>query len=89
MIKYIRALFYALSLTLMAFGLTACDNVPSGYVGVKVQKYGDDRGVQLEDYYEKPFNPDGITEGSYKGISQVDPYWMMPMLTAEVSCICN
>lgn len=48
MIKYIRALFYALSLTLMAFGLTACDNVPSGYVGVKVQKYGDDRGVQLE-----------------------------------------
>lgn len=36
-----------------------------------------------EDYYEKPFNPDGITEGSYKGISQVDPYWMMPMLTAE------
>lgn len=34
-------------------------------------------------YYEKPYNPDGITEGSYKGISQVDPYWMMPMLTAE------
>ncbi|USN16339.1 inorganic pyrophosphatase [Luteibacter phage vB_LflM-Pluto] len=35
------------------------------------------------DYYEKPFNPDGITKGSYKGMSQVDPYWMMPMLTAE------
>lgn len=35
------------------------------------------------DYYEKPFNIDGITEGSYKGISQVDPYWMMPMMTAE------
>ncbi|ABL96855.1 minor head protein-like protein [Burkholderia phage BcepF1] len=35
------------------------------------------------DYYEKPFNPDGITPGSYRGISQIDPYWMMPMLTAE------
>ena len=34
-------------------------------------------------YYEKPFNIDGVTEGSYKGISQVDPYWMMPMLTSE------
>jgi phage-related protein (TIGR01555 family) len=36
-------------------------------------------------YYEKPFNIDGITEGSYKGISQVDPYWMMPMMTAEAT----
>lgn len=36
-----------------------------------------------KDYYAKPFNPDGVTEGSYKGISQVDPYWMMPMLTTE------
>lgn len=34
-------------------------------------------------YYEKPFNIDGVTPDSYKGISQVDPYWMMPMLTAE------
>ncbi len=34
-------------------------------------------------YYEKPFNIDGVTEGSYKGISQIDPYWMMPMMTAE------
>lgn len=34
-------------------------------------------------YYEKPFNIDGVTEGSYRGISQVDPYWMMPMMTAE------
>lgn len=31
-------------------------------------------------YYEKPFNPDGITPGSYKGIVQVDPYWCAPML---------
>lgn len=35
------------------------------------------------DYYEKPFNIDGVAKGSYKGISQVDPYWMMPMMTAE------
>lgn len=34
------------------------------------------------DYYEKPFNIDGITPGSYKGISQVDPYWMMPLMTS-------
>lgn len=31
-------------------------------------------------YYEKPFNLDGITPGSYKGIAQVDPYWMAPEL---------
>lgn len=36
-----------------------------------------------EKYYEKPFNIDGVTKDSYKGISQVDPYWMMPMLTSE------
>lgn len=31
-------------------------------------------------YYEKPFNIDGITPNSYKGIVQVDPYWTAPML---------
>lgn len=35
------------------------------------------------EYYEKPFNIDGIRKGTYKGISQVDPYWMMPMMTAQ------
>ena len=30
------------------------------------------------DYYAKPFNPDGVTPGSYKGIVQVDPYWCAP-----------
>ena len=33
------------------------------------------------DYYTKPFNLDGIAPGAYKGMSQVDPYWMTPMLT--------
>ena len=37
------------------------------------------------DYYLKPFNPDGITPGSYKGISQVDPYWITPELDFDAS----
>lgn len=32
------------------------------------------------EYYKKPFNPDGVKKGSYKGISQIDPYWMAPVL---------
>lgn len=34
-------------------------------------------------YYEKPFNIDGVKKGAYKGISQVDPSWVAPMLDAE------
>lgn len=34
-------------------------------------------------YYEKPFNPDGIKPGSYKGITQIDPYWCGPMLDGD------
>ena len=43
--------------------------------------------VESEDleYYEKPFNPDGVTQGSYRGIAQVDPYWMAPVLNQEAS----
>jgi len=37
------------------------------------------------DYYKNPFNPDGITPGSYKGISQIDPYWITPQLDSEAS----
>lgn len=36
-----------------------------------------------DDYYKKPFNPDGIRPGTYKGMSQVDPYWMTPLLTND------
>ncbi len=32
------------------------------------------------EYYAKPFNPDGVTPGSYKGIKQIDPYWIVPEL---------
>lgn len=38
-----------------------------------------------EDYYEKPFNIDGVRKGSYKGISQVDPYWCMPFMTSQAT----
>jgi len=38
-----------------------------------------------EDYYFKPFNIDGIKPGSYKGIVQVDPYWITPELDSEAS----
>lgn len=36
-------------------------------------------------YYEKPFNLDGVTAGSYKGISQIDPYWLAPELDQDAA----
>ena len=33
-----------------------------------------------KDYYAKPFNIDGVKPGSYKGITQIDPYWVTPEL---------
>lgn len=30
--------------------------------------------------YELPFNPDGVKPGSYKGIAQIDPYWIAPLM---------
>lgn len=33
------------------------------------------------DYYEKPFNIDGVPLRGYVGISQVDPIWISPVLT--------
>jgi len=35
--------------------------------------------------YEKPFNIDGVRSGSYKGISQIDPYWITPELDADAA----
>lgn len=37
------------------------------------------------DYYAKPFNIDGVTKGSYKGIKQVDPYWTMPVMSGTTT----
>ena len=37
------------------------------------------------DYYTKPFNPDGVRPNSYKGISQIDPYWITPELGGDAA----
>lgn len=37
------------------------------------------RGASPE-YYENPFNLDGVTPGMYQGIVQIDPYWITPIL---------
>lgn len=37
------------------------------------------------DYYFKPFNPDGVRKGSYRGISQIDPYWITPEFDANAA----
>lgn len=31
-------------------------------------------------YYERPFNWDAVTPGSYEGVVMVDPYWCSPIL---------
>lgn len=33
--------------------------------------------------YSLPFNIDGVKKGSYRGISQLDPYWVSPELDAS------
>lgn len=35
------------------------------------------------EYYEKPFNIDGVGPACYKGISLIDPYWITPELTSN------
>lgn len=37
------------------------------------------------DYYSKPFNIDGVPPNSYRGISQIDPYWVTPQLDGEAA----
>jgi hypothetical protein len=37
------------------------------------------------EFYEKPFNPDSIRPGSFKGWTQVDPYWTAPILSASAA----
>lgn len=32
-------------------------------------------------YYKNPFNIDAVSEGSYEGMVQIDPYWMAPQAT--------
>lgn len=37
----------------------------------------------LKEYYSNPFNIDSIKPFSYKGMSQIDPYWISPLLDQE------
>ena len=41
--------------------------------------------TQDPDYYTKPFNIDGVKPGTYRGISQIDPYWISPELDLAAS----
>jgi regulator of protease activity HflC (stomatin/prohibitin superfamily) len=43
-----KKIISVLSVVLALFYLSGCDNVKAGYVGVKVEKYGDTRGVKSE-----------------------------------------
>lgn len=43
-----KRFFMLLALLPVMFLAAGCDNVPAGYVGVQVEKYGDDRGVNVE-----------------------------------------
>lgn len=36
-------------------------------------------------YYEYPFNIDGVEPGSYKGMVQIDPYWCAPVLDEDAA----
>jgi phage-related protein (TIGR01555 family) len=53
--------------------------------GIRIAKF--DVVSTDEDYYEKPFNPDGITPGSYRGITQIDPYWIVPELNGQAAAV--
>jgi len=35
------------------------------------------------EYYLKPFNIDGVAPGAYRGIVQIDPYWIVPELISQ------
>jgi len=35
--------------------------------------------------YSLPFNIDGVRPGSYKGMVQIDPYWVAPMLDGQAA----
>lgn len=36
-----------------------------------------------EEYYKAPFNLDGVQAGTYRGMSQIDPNWVTPVLTED------
>ena len=46
--------------------------------GIRVVKF--DIKDADDEFYENPFNPDGIKPGSYLGMTQIDPSWITPEL---------
>lgn len=46
--------------------------------GIRIAMFRISFGTEEEakDFYENPFNIDAVKPGSYRGISQIDPYWM-------------
>lgn len=59
---------------------------------VEMVKFGRIFGIRIaifkidttdDKFYEEPFNIDGVKPGSYRGISQIDPYWCTPILTSS------
>lgn len=70
------------------------EEVRLNYQMVNIIQFGRVFGIRVavfivdsedEDYYYEPFNIDGIKPGSYKGITQIDPYWMSPILDIQSS----
>lgn len=60
------------------------DFVSKGRVfGIRIAMFHVDSNDK--EYYLKPFNPDGVIPGSYRGISLIDPYWITPELDFEAS----
>ena len=53
--------------------------------GIRIVKFEVDIKDREErrEYYENPFNPDGIKPGSYLGMVQIDPYWVTPELDTK------
>lgn len=51
--------------------------------GVRVAMFKFDNVA--DDFYTHPFNPDGIRPYSYRGIAQIDPYWIVPELTTSAA----
>jgi uncharacterized protein len=52
--------------------------------GIRIALFNVETDDPIE-YYKNPFNPDSIKPGSYKGISQIDPYWITPQLDTEAA----
>lgn len=53
--------------------------------GIRVALFKFDLGDRKKnkEFYENPFNPDGVKGAQFLGISQIDPTWVMPELSAD------